>query len=347
MAAVEDTRSDERGGGVPPLDSARFVRLFVAPTASAIAAAGIAVAALRAHGTPHHVSVGDIAPEERPTDATVFAIGHGTAEIPTVSPAGVLEAVDTDDLPGIVDGLAATARFGGEASGGGNVGLPTAGSNADLPSSTLVRGPFSGDDTDHEPWRARDHEDDERTRRAAIALGCLEEHATDRAATAVSRFLDARPLPAGPFATDAGTFDVLDVLADRHAGLALAVCCGQASAHEVALTTWRREAAAVHRELDDILDDESADSEGPTRIEDAPLAPIARLARMARTGDGPVVITDGTGVVVSDAAEREGGRREQLAPAVRAVIGHGDGRVGGILVDDVEAVVDAIEGDEP
>lgn len=338
MAAVEGTRSNDHGGAVPPRERVAFARLVAVPSARAIAATGLLIHAFAADGIPFHASVGTTADVGSPDDATIIAVGEAPAgeDESVVFPTAVIDAVDPAAVSPHAEGLAAAATWDPSTDGEGALGVPTADWTEGVSSSTLVRGPFSGDAD--EEWIEAHRDLEEREWRSALALSCLDDHPTAATSAAVTGFLDATPLPDGPFATDAGTIDVLDVLSARHPGLALAVCCGGRDHRDVALTTWRREASAVHAAIDGA--GEAARNHRVIRIEDAPLGPTARVIGLVREAGEPFVVTDGTAVAVGNAPDRW--QPDQLTNVVR----HVDARLTGNLVGDLEDLVATLqEGD--
>ena len=341
MAAVEGTESADRDGTVLPIASANFVRLSVAPTARACAAAGIVTAALETHQTPFHASIGH-PPESPESDTTTIGIGGtpaGEAAI-AVDPRSVIDAVGMDDSTGSLDGLVTTIRHPTEHPDD-TLGLPTTEWTADLSMSTIVHGPFSGDEST--AWIDEYGDGDDRTVRSAIGLACLDDHPTTSMATAVETRLGARELEDGPFATDVGAFDVLDVLCDRHAGLALAVCCGHRQASDTALETWRREALAVHRAIDECIGDETLDEKALLTVNDVPLVPFLRLCSTIRGLEEPLAVTDGTTVAVAVSPDLENRCAEQISSDVTRPVPHGDGRISGPIAGDVDAIVSAVK----
>ena len=340
MAAVEGTELADRDGTVLPLASANFVRLSVAPTARACAAAGIVTAALETHETPFHASIGQ-SPEEDKTDTTTIVIGGTPATEAAVSidPRTVIDAVGLEDRRDSLAGLVTTIRYPAETNDD-SLGLPTTEWTVDLPMSTIVRGPFSGGE--NSTWIDEYGDEDDRTVRSAIGLSCLDEHPSASMATALRTLLRARELEAGLFATDVGTFDVLDVLCDRHAGLALAVCCGHQQARDTALETWRREARAIHGAVDKCIDDGAMHEEAVLSVKDVPLVPFVRLCSTIRGSEEPLIVTDGTAVAVAVSPDLEQRCAEQVSTDVTRPVTHGDGRISGTIAGDVDEIVSAV-----
>ncbi len=343
MAAATGANPDDGTEGLSSLDSADFVRIFVAPTAEAIAAAGLIVARLDVTETPFHASVGTATPA---ADATTVAIGRMDAhdDVAVVRPESVIDAIDAEGSSRDTAGLVATIRWATTASKSdqtGQLGLPTEDWQANLQSSTLVRGPFSGEGEEPTNWIAAHENYDDRSLRSAITLSTLEAHPTIDMAKRLQPFLAARSVSDGPFVTDAGTFDILDVLSARHPGLALAVCCNHERERDVAVTTWRRESTAVHAVIDQAIADGTLDAGEPITATDAPLAPTARLVRTLRADDSPVVVTDGTTVAVAAVDPTE------LDEQLEAPVYHGDGRVVGTIRRDLNSVLSAAGVDHP
>ncbi len=117
------------------------------------------------------------------------------------------------------------------------------------------------------------------------------ERPTQRAATAVERAL--RPYRTdGPFATLGGYADVLDALAERAPGVAVALVVGSNS-REAALEHWRDHGRASHAAVREAT---TARYSGVLVARtDGPLASVARLLRDFRSPEPTVLaVSEGT-----------------------------------------------------
>ncbi|MFC6864533.1 hypothetical protein ACFQGE_13835 [Halomicroarcula sp. GCM10025817] len=314
------------------LREAAFVRLVSGASGASLAATGVLARALDDDGTPFQASVvGPFADPDRTTDADcVVALGHTgpNADVtvtdrvaatafetareldattsPTLALAGTLAA-------GQVDGTVAEAaeRAGLERRPG--VAVPLADLADGLAHTTLLSGPFSGDEE-----RARaaladldlpasPSDDDHRRVASLVALAVTgAETASDRAATAIQRAL--RPYAGGPFETVGGYADVLDAAARTRPGTAIALALGHDSVREDALAAWRRHASRAHEAVREAT---TGRYEGlfVARGDAMPVGTVARLVADFRSPE-PVtlVVTDG------EAAVRATDGRDVTAP---------------------------------
>lgn len=342
MATVDGTQDSESSGAIPPLSSVPFVRILVAPTARAISMAAIFTEILTSEERPYQLSI-SIDPEDRgsPTDALRVAIGTPTGKEADVwiRPSDMTPTVFDDIGPdstrreSMRAALTALENDFEDRDGEGMIGTVTHDVVSSVASSTLIHGEFSGDQ-DVVAERFGPVEDPPgRDFRTAVAFAVLESQTTPGTATAVSHFLDATPTPNGPFATDVGTFDALDVVSARHPTVALAVACGQTSAIDTAIEIWHEEAEKVHtavRRTD--LDDEGDLCE--VRVEDAPLAPIARLARTLTAARMPVLVYDEKRTCIAPATHED----DEIVAHMTRPIDHGDGRLCGDIATSIESI---------
>jgi hypothetical protein len=211
------------------------------------------------------------------------------------------------------------------------VAVPTADLADGLAHSTLVHAPFSGD-----VERVREAldgagidpggESDPERGRSVASLVAIEavghEAATPGAARAVERVL--RPaVPGGPFRTVGGYADVLDGVARKRPGTALALALGR-EVREPALSAWRDHASRAHSAV-------RAASTGrydglfAARI-DADPVPVGTVARLLGAYRSPEPVTL---AVAGDRAAAVADTPADLGRTMRSVAGAVDGRADG------------------
>jgi hypothetical protein len=291
------------------LRSADFVRVLVRADGDALAAAGIVTGAMTTVDTPLQVSVAATASERRrraasPADAAGDTATVLVGETPGADgrvldardrPASVVASEVARELDAPVDAtlaLAGTVAAGVtpgtsdtaallEAAGlerRAGVAVPTADLAAGLAYSTLVRGSFSGDESAAGASLAElglpaDLDADAHRRVAsAVALDATGGDASQRAATAVERFLRPYATPDGPFETLGGYADVLDALAATAPGTGVALALG----HDVradAVAAWRDHGDRVHRAVRDAR---------TSRYDGVTVAQVESTARLVR-----------------------------------------------------------------
>lgn len=342
MAAANESRArgtDELAG---TLETAEFVRAYVAPSARGLAAAGILADRLDREATPYHLSVPTGTLPEDVAETTLW-IGFHPGDGPGrwLTPATVSAAATTAAASPFASALTGvlSPREAEEAPDELALGLVLDDRPAGLGTTTLVHGPFSGSSSVADDWLSGLTDDEPTTLRSAITLACLDAHGTAGMARALEEFLTAHATPAGPAATDRGTFDLLDVLAATHPGMGLAAACN----HRIdqAHVTWRRAAETVHERLSAAaLEVKDA---GVLRLDvaDGPLAPIARLG-MILTDAAACLVMDGVTAAAAVTPDRQGQLSEAFQHVLQPMIVHGDGRVSGRLVDDRDAAATAL-----
>ncbi len=202
------------------------------------------------------------------------------------------------------------------------IGVPTPDDPTGLADATLVHGPFSSDPESAGRLLARGTGRDVAT---AVTIDTLCAGTTSPPlADAIETFLRARPTPDGPFATTAGTADVLDVLVDVDPGLAIALACGHDAIADRALKRWHTHSAAVHAAVE-----HAATTTGEIEL-DGDLAPVGATARLIRTvtaPDKPIIVRNGTRISVASPDPGDTDVGGMLAGPDRRVTDHGDGRV--------------------
>ncbi|MBX0324535.1 hypothetical protein EGH21_16010 [Halomicroarcula sp. F13] len=328
------------------LDDADFVRLVSDATGASLAAAGVVARALDAAGTPFQASVvASFADPDRTTeaDATV-ALGRslptadhaladrpaaaafevarelGTATSPTLALAGTIAGGDVDGSVESAAGQAGLDRRPGLA-------IPVADLADGLAHSTLLSGPFSGDEEQARATLAEldlpaDPTDDDHRRVASlVALSVTGvDDAPPRAADALGRVL--HPYVGGPFETVGGYADVLDAVARERPGVGIALALGHDGVREDALSAWRTHARRAHAAVDDATTGRY-DGLFVARGDQMPVGTVARLVADFRAPE-PVtlVVTDG------EAAARATDGRD-VAATMRAAADAVDGKAAG------------------
>lgn len=339
------------------LATAEFVRLVVAPSADAIAAAGILARALDGRTIPYHASIATTGSTEAVDEALVVAVGTGAASDAdhrltpgraALDAARLVRAAGTEPAPGLVTACAITTGLGyrSEVDGalertpGLGVAVPDVADG--LAHTTLVHGPFSGEPNAATQFLEGMDVQDDRRIASTVALATIAgAPTTTRVGEALTRFLRPVRTPDGPFSTAPGTADVLDVLAATDPGLALAIVCGHTPARESALERWREEASEIHHRL------ATAD---PVRhpglvvleAKNAAVAPLARLLRDARSVvPTAAVIADGQ-IAVASATHESTDIAAALADHTRALVHHGDGRLSAELTAGREPTISSL-----
>ncbi|WP_254271732.1 hypothetical protein [Haloarcula marina] len=270
MTGREPTPAPAPSDLAATLRGAAFVRLVSDATGDSLAGTGVLARALDDAGTPFQASVvGPFADPDRTTDADVtVAVGRSlsTAEVslstrpaatafevarelggttaPTLALAGAIAG-------GNIDGSVADAADHAGLERRPGIAVPVVDLADGLAHSTLLSGPFSGDEERAratlaeldlpEPLTADDH-------RRVASLVALAVTGTDaappRAADALGRVL--HPYAGGPFETVGGYADVLDAVARERPGTGIALALGHDSVREDALSAWRTHATRAH-----------------------------------------------------------------------------------------------------
>jgi len=325
------------------LREAAFVRLVSDATGAALAGTGVLARALDDAGTPFQASVvGPFADPDRKTEADcTVALGHGQAAADhtlAATPAAtafqtVRELGATADpalalagtiAGGDVDGAIAEAAEQAGLERRPGIALPVADIADGLAHTTLLSGPFSGDESAAQAVLAElalpaDLDGDDHRRVASLVALAATDGAPERATDAVARGL--HPYVGGPFETVGGYADVLDAVARAAPGTAIALALGHDAVHDQALSAWRTHATRAHAAVADATTGRY-DGCFVARGDDMPVGTVARLVSEFRSPE-PVtlVVTDGEA-----AARATDG--QNVAEAMRAATE----RVGGTAV---------------
>ncbi|MDS0259169.1 hypothetical protein NDI56_07160 [Haloarcula sp. S1CR25-12] len=297
------------------LERATFVRLVSDATGDSLAGTGVLARALADDDTPFQASVvAPFADPDRTTEAdltvalgrthasadhtlsatpaaTAFQIARelGATADPTLALAGTVAGGD-------VDGTVADAaeRAGLERRPG--LAVPVADLADGLAHSTLLSGPFSGDedaaraalaglDLPSEPTA-----DDHRRVASLVALAVTDD-APERASSALARGL--HPYVGGPFETVGGYADVLDAAARAEPGTGIALALGHDSVRERALSAWRTHAERAHHAVAEATTGRY-DGLFVARGDGMPVGTVARLVADYHAPEPLVlVVTDG------------------------------------------------------
>ena len=358
------------------LESAGFVWLLARPDADSLAGAGLLARALGDRGIPFQVSVTDRRERDERANANTraadadadvggdedddltIALGPTDAAVTTLDPADGPLSVQAAALVGAIGDRPdpVLAHVGAVTSGFDpglslddesvdirplesrpGVGVPTDDPVDGLAHSTLVRAAWSGD-PDAVAEAIGGAEGQELASLVAIdAVGAPD--ASARAGATLDRFLHPQVTPDGPFATVAGTADVLAATARMAPGVGVALALGH-DVTDAALDVWREHAIAVHAAIDGVTThrydglfalDLAADAPAPARTD--AIESVARLAAATTTpeplvlvvGDGVAALAS-TSVAMVDGSKRDGattarGAATDDASAADATIG--------------------------
>ena len=335
------------------LAEAAFVRLVSDATGDALAGTGVLARALDAAGTPFQASV--VAPfddPDRTTEADVtVALGRSTGDhslstAPAATAFEVARELDTrvdatlalagTVAGGDVDGTVAEAAERAGLTRRAGLAVPVADPADGLAHTTLLSGPFSGDEE-----RARaaladldlgaDPSEDDHRRVASLVALAVTEDAPSRAADAVGRAL--HPYVGGPFETVGGYADVLDAVARERPGVGIALALGHEGVRKQALSAWRTHATSAHSAVAEATTGRY-DGLFVARGDAMPVATVARLvadfhapepvALVVTDGEAAVRATDGRDVATvmraaTDAVDGETAGRDDRARARFAV----------------------------
>ena len=315
----EQTPAPDTSAIAASLHEATFVRLVSDATGEALAATGVLARALDDDDTPFQASVvGPFDDPDRTTEADVtVALGpthrtadHTLAATPAATAYAVAKELDatTDPILALAGSIAggdidetvaeAAERAGLERRPG--LSVPVADIADGLAHSTLLSGPFSGDE---ERARAMVAElelgakltEDDHRRVASLAALAVTEDAPPRAAEAVGRGL--HPYVGGPFETVGGYADVLDAVARERPGTGIALALGHDSVRMTALSAWRAHAADAHRALAEATTGRY-DGLFVARGDAMPVGTVARLVADFHAPESvTLVVTDGEAAV--------------------------------------------------
>jgi hypothetical protein len=314
------------------LREAAFVRLVSDATGDALAATGVLGRALDDADTPFQASVvGPFGNPDRTTEAdTTVALGpthagadHTLAATPAATAFAVARNLEAAADPilalagsiagGDIDGTVAEAAEQAGLERRPGLAVPVADIADGLAHSTLLSGPFSGDDERARAMLAdlelgAEMDETDRRRVASLVALAVTGDASPRAADAVGRAL--RPYAGGPFETVGGYADVLDSVARERPGTGIALALG----HDVssqALSAWRDHATRAHGAVDDATTGRY-DGLFVARGDAMPVGTVARLVAdfhapepvtlVVTDGEAAVRSTDGTDVAAATAA---------------------------------------------
>lgn len=347
------------------LSTAPFVRVAAASDGDSLAAAGLLARACAETATPFQlrlddeaaaatedavtVTVGPTAVDgdaslDRPASPSAFALARrlGADPDPVLALAGTIAAGKTVRT---ADAALEAAREAGRLDREPGLAIPTDGIPAGLAASTLLHGPFSGDEDAAAALVAElgtaegaDHaagadagsggEFDRRLASLVTIDTVTAAGATERASRAVERALRPYRTPDGPFDTLGGYADVLDAVARTApaAGISLALgerAGGNEDVRDAALAAWRKYGTAVHEALQTAA---TVRHHGVWVLElgDADAAVLPAVARLARDFRAPepvaLAVADGAAAVAG-----ESGIGGAVATAASAVDGTGHG----------------------
>ena len=335
------------------LSGAPFVRVAAASDGDSLATAGLLARACAETATPFQLRLDDEAATEtedavtvtvgpttvdgdasldRPASPAAFTLARrlGADPDPILALAGTIAAGETVQS---ADAALDAAREAGRIDREPGLALPTEDVPTGLAASTLLHGPFSGDEDAAAALVAEldagadDPADSEFDRRLAslVTLDTVTaDGATERAATRVERALRPYLTPDAPFRTLGGYADVLDAVARTAPAAGISLVLGEADdARDAAVAAWRKYGAAVHDGLQSaetrrhhgvwVLDCRDTDP--------AALPAVARLARDFRSPE-PVVVALSEGAA---AVAGESGIDDAVTAAASAVGGTGYG----------------------
>jgi len=297
------------------LAEADFVRLVSAATGDALAATGVLARALSDDATPFQASVvAPFADPDRTTEADVtIALGrtnsmadYTIAASPAATAFDVVRERDLAADPilalagtvagGGIDGTVAEAAEQAGLDRRPGVAVPVADLADGLAHTTLLSGPFAGDQAAAQAALAEldlpaEMADDDHRRVASLVALEVTEDAPPRAAEAVGRAL--HPYVGGPFETVGGYADVLDAVAREQPGTGIALALGHDAVREQALSAWRSHARGVHGAIADATTGRY-DGLFVARGDAMPVGTVARLVADFHAPE-PValVVTDG------------------------------------------------------
>lgn len=352
MAATErPDRTDAHRELPGELANASFVELRVAPSVDALAGAGMLTAALEARGVPFHARV-DTGNDNGSSEAGAFLgtneapdgqihIPHGEVAAATTQ---VAHAWETEDVAGLQDSAAVFGELRRDDRTTDGLGVPLDDTVDGLAHSTLVHGPFSGDE--EESAAMYDRVDGDPVDLASLVTLETIGGAGPHAASALERFLAPIRTPDGPFATAAGTADVLDVLGEVNPGLGLALVCGQRDARKTAIRTWKRVATDIHARAESVSP--ASDAAIATLDSDVPApAALARVVRDYRTTAPATLVTGPDTIGIASSAVSTMTLASAVTEHATSVVPRGNGRVSATRPDELDAIVSAIREVHP
>jgi len=330
------------------VERAAFVRLVSDATGDALSGTGVLARALAADDTPFQASVvAPFADPDRTTEADVtvaLGAGHGSADHtlaarPAATAFAVARELGASPDPvlalagtvagGDVDGTVADAAERAGVQRRPGLAVPVTDLADGLAHSTLLSGPFSGDESaareslsglDLPTGTTEDLTEDDHRRVASLVALAATEDAPERAAETVAAGL--YPYAGGPFETIGGYADVLDAVAREAPGTGIALALGHEGVRENALSAWRTHAKDAHGAVADATTGRY-DGLFVARGDEMPVGTVARLLADFHAPEPVVlVVTDG------EAAARATDGRD-VAAAMRAATDAVGGRMVG------------------
>ena len=330
------------------VERAAFVRLVSDATGDALSGTGVLARALAADDTPFQASVvPPFADPDRTTEADVtvaLGAGHGSADHtlaarPAATAFAVARELGASPDPvlalagtvagGDVDGTVADAAERAGVQRRPGLAVPVTDLADGLAHSTLLSGPFSGDESaareslsglDLPTGTTEDLTEDDHRRVASLVALAATEDAPERVAETVAAGL--YPYAGGPFETIGGYADVLDAVAREAPGTGIALALGHEGVRENALSAWRTHAKDAHGAVADATTGRY-DGLFVARGDEMPVGTVARLLADFRAPEPVVlVVTDG------EAAARATDGRD-VAAAMRAATDAVGGRMVG------------------
>ena len=333
------------------VERAAFVRLVSDATGDALSGTGVLARALAADDTPFQASVvAPFADPDRTTEADVtvaLGAGHGSADHmlaarPAATAFAVARELGASPDPvlalagtvagGDVDGTVADAaeRAGVQRRPGLAVPVPDLADG--LAHSTLLSGPFSGDESaareslsglDLPTGTTEDLTEGDHRRVASLVALAATEDAPERAAETVAAGL--YPYAGGPFETIGGYADVLDAVAREAPGTGIALALGHEGVRENALSAWRTHAKDAHGAVADATTGRY-DGLFVARGDEMPAGTVARLLADFHAPE-PVVlaVTDGEAAVrATDGRDVAAAMRAATDAVGGRMVGQGD-----------------------
>jgi len=333
------------------VERAAFVRLVSDATGDALSGTGVLARALAADDTPFQASVvAPFADPDRTTEADVtvaLGAGHGSADHmlaarPAATAFAVARELGASPDPvlalagtvagGDVDGTVADAAERAGVQRRPGLAVPVTDLADGLAHSTLLSGPFSGDESaareslsglDLPTGTTEDLTEDDHRRVASLVALAATEDAPERAAETVAAGL--YPYAGGPFETIGGYADVLDAVAREAPGTGIALALGHEGVRENALSAWRTHAKDAHGAVADATTGRY-DGLFVARGDEMPAGTVARLLADFHAPE-PVVlaVTDGEAAVrATDGRDVAAAMRAATDAVGGRMVGQGD-----------------------
>jgi len=333
------------------VERAAFVRLVSDATGDALSGTGVLARALAADDTPFQASVvAPFADPDRTTEADVtvaLGAGHGSADHmlaarPAATAFAVARELGASPDPvlalagtvagGDVDGTVADAAERAGVQRRPGLAVPVTDLADGLAHSTLLSGPFSGDESaareslsglDLPTGTTEDLTEDDHRRVASLVALAATEDAPERAAETVAAGL--YPYAGGPFETIGGYADVLDAVAREAPGTGIALALGHEGVRENALSAWRTHAKDAHGAVADATTGRY-DGLFVARGDEMPVGTVARLLADFHAPEPVVlVVTDGEAAVrATDGRDVAAAMRAATDAVGGRMVGQGD-----------------------